>query len=408
MAFVLRGAVAFGAGRWTGSWVTGDSPTSLPFSYALQTPLGEQFEVVAAGEKRSFPVSSSWKGSFSYSPGSGKPAKSVGDTFSLELRPPEYEGAAIRAEGSGRNPVGQYVLVGALDAGSGVLQVERRYTESSKAAKARPRGPRPPRAPAGVDAAEAAEALRRSSGRPVKRPRRALDEDGSERADDDGGGAAGGSSAFESGGAAGEPGAAAAPRSATGDNLRAAGGSVSALGSGRARAAAAVGPAVGSSKGKKVAPKAGAWSAATVLGRDAGAAAGELYEGELLGGMPQGVGTCVYRNGLMYEGQWVSGRESGQGVISGSDDVVLYQGEVLDGLPHGTGAREEGGEGGECISSPPTPTPFLHRCPAQAPTTLGAATGTPASGGTGSSMERASTSLCLARRTTGRCVSPRA
>lgn len=337
MAFVLRGAVAFGAGRWTGSWVTGDSPTALPFSYALQTPLGEQFEVVAAGEKRSFPVTTSWKGAFTFSPGPGKAAKSIGDLFSLELRPPEYEGAAIRAEGKGRNPVGQYVLVGALDAGSGVLQVERRYTESGKAKVGKPRGPRPPRAQAGGDATDAAEAaaaaLRRSSGRPVKRPRRPFDEDEAERVDAEGGGATGGGGSCEAGDASGELPSAAAPRSAAGDSLRGVGGSaVSGLGV-RARAASTAAAPAGSSSskgGKKAPPKAGAWSAAAVLGRDAGAAAGELYEGELLGGLPQGVGTCVYRNGLMYEGQWVAGRECGQGVISGGDDVVLYQGEVLE------------------------------------------------------------------------------
>ncbi|RYG44993.1 hypothetical protein EON67_11110 [archaeon] len=36
----------------------------------------------------------------------------------------------------------------------------------------------------------------------------------------------------------------------------------------------------------------------------AGVLAGELYEGEMASGKPHGHGTCVYRNGLMYEGQW--------------------------------------------------------------------------------------------------------
>ena len=101
--------------------------------------------------------------------------------------------------------------------------------------------------------------------------------------------------------------------------------------------AAAVSQPGGGRGGKKPQSRSSAWAAAAVLGREAGAAVGELYEGEMLGGAPHGTGTCVYRNGLMYEGQWVAGRETGLGVISGSDDVVLYQGEVVDGLPHGSG-----------------------------------------------------------------------
>ncbi len=106
--------------------------------------------------------------------------------------------------------------------------------------------------------------------------------------------------------------------------------------SGGASTVTATTPAL-SMHGRKQA-RSGAWAAASVMHRDAGAATGEIYEGDLMHGMPHGTGVCVYRNGLMYDGQWVAGRESGQGIISDPDDVVVYQGEVLDGTPHGAGA----------------------------------------------------------------------
>lgn len=359
MAFVLRGVMNFADGRWSGSWTAGESSAESPFSYACASPPSEaKVEVKTVGEVRAFPVSSSWKGCFSYT-APGKLSKSIADHFSITLRPPEYEGAALRAEGSGRNQVGQYVLVGALDTASGILQVERRYTESKVSKAGKPRVPRQPRAaaaavvdaPSGPDPSNSASA-RRSSGRPVKRPRRAFDESGSitPRADDAGEAAYSGDE---------QPSLAAArfvnpvpgdgPAASPALVGRSPGGGGAGAAPGRARAASISVPTTGSvaalvggkggGSGKKHQVRAGTWSAAATLGRQAGAAAGEIYEGELLGGLPQGFGTCVYRNGLMYEGQWVAGRECGQGVISGSDDAVIFQGEVHDGLPHGTGTR---------------------------------------------------------------------
>ena len=79
------------------------------------------------------------------------------------------------------------------------------------------------------------------------------------------------------------------------------------------------------------------WYAAHTLPSDAGEAAGEIYEGELVGGRPHGFGTAIYRNGLMYEGSWSRGREHGWGIVSDVDDTVVYAGEVADGVPHGRG-----------------------------------------------------------------------
>ena len=80
------------------------------------------------------------------------------------------------------------------------------------------------------------------------------------------------------------------------------------------------------------------WCAAHVLATSAGPAAGEIYEGETLpGDIPHGYGTCAYRNGLMYEGQWEHGTETGWGTISDVDDIVLYQGDLLHGALTGSG-----------------------------------------------------------------------
>lgn len=355
MAFVLKGVISWQSGLWSGSWTSGDATVESPFSYDLQSmPAGSFLDVLAAGEKRKFPVISAWKGTFSFTAAPGKPAKAIPDHFTLELRPPDYDGAAIRAEGSGRNPVGQYTLVGALDAASGVLEVERRYGGADGKATKTPkrRVPKPPRTAAAEAAApgdapyagDAAAVARRSSGRPVKRRRRSLSEDGS-------GGGLVGEGDDVSGGEGGPPPAPTASRAVAGAAGSSAASSLheypaagrlaspgAALASGRASSRAAAAASLPAGRGgKKPQSRSSAWVAAAVLGREAGAAAGELYEGEMLGGAPHGAGTCVYRNGLMYEGQWVAGRETGLGVISGSDDVVLFQGEVADGLPHGSG-----------------------------------------------------------------------
>ena len=62
-----------------------------------------------------------------------------------------------------------------------------------------------------------------------------------------------------------------------------------------------------------------------------------IYEGEVLNGVPHGRGTLVYPNGLMFEGSWNAGRETGWGVLCGADDEPIWAGEVVDGVPHGSG-----------------------------------------------------------------------
>lgn len=70
---------------------------------------------------------------------------------------------------------------------------------------------------------------------------------------------------------------------------------------------------------------------------EAGSCANELYEGETLGRVPHGCGTCIMKNGLMYEGTWFQGKEYGWGVLSDADDNVLYEGEFADGELNGVG-----------------------------------------------------------------------
>jgi hypothetical protein len=78
-----------------------------------------------------------------------------------------------------------------------------------------------------------------------------------------------------------------------------------------------------------------------LLGDDAGPLCGCLYEGEAADGAPHGYGTLVYASGSMYEGGFVRGRESGKGVLSDGDDVVLYQGDMADGAFNGNGELAE-------------------------------------------------------------------
>lgn len=90
------------------------------------------------------------------------------------------------------------------------------------------------------------------------------------------------------------------------------------------------------------------WRAAHVMSGDGGAggsldggASGggiDVYEGEMAAGLPEGTGTAVYRNGLMYEGGWAGGREHGWGVLTDGDDLILYQGDFAEGTLHGQGS----------------------------------------------------------------------
>lgn len=73
------------------------------------------------------------------------------------------------------------------------------------------------------------------------------------------------------------------------------------------------------------------------LALEAGPLAGDLYEGEMKGGVPDGTGTVIYRSGYMYEGEFSRGVESGWGVLSDPTDITVYEGEVQDGAITGYG-----------------------------------------------------------------------
>ena len=60
------------------------------------------------------------------------------------------------------------------------------------------------------------------------------------------------------------------------------------------------------------------------------------YEGEMVGGQPNGIGKTKLDNGDTYSGEYLHGKKSGKGVyrwINGD----LYEGEHLEGLEHGKG-----------------------------------------------------------------------
>ncbi|QIB27932.1 copper amine oxidase N-terminal domain-containing protein [Caloranaerobacter azorensis] len=60
------------------------------------------------------------------------------------------------------------------------------------------------------------------------------------------------------------------------------------------------------------------------------------YEGELLNGIPNGYGKCVWNNGDIYEGNWFDGQKSGQGkYIWANGDI--YEGNWHEGRIYGKG-----------------------------------------------------------------------
>jgi len=96
---------------------------------------------------------------------------------------------------------------------------------------------------------------------------------------------------------------------------------------------------------------------------------GDVYEGEMKDGWRHGVGLCVFngaarvrvdsnssvvslgssgslgnnipstsgQSGVMYQGQWVRGRENGQGKLMTMEKKVIYEGEWADGKMCGKG-----------------------------------------------------------------------
>lgn len=63
-----------------------------------------------------------------------------------------------------------------------------------------------------------------------------------------------------------------------------------------------------------------------------------VYEGDMVHGMRDGRGVCLYNNGLLYEGEWKDDREHGHGTLRTSDrKMIIYQGEWERGRLHGRG-----------------------------------------------------------------------
>lgn len=57
----------------------------------------------------------------------------------------------------------------------------------------------------------------------------------------------------------------------------------------------------------------------------------------MLNGKQHGYGISLRADGTMYKGQWSTGRESGEGELTGVDGNIIYKGEFLDGYFSGPG-----------------------------------------------------------------------
>lgn len=61
------------------------------------------------------------------------------------------------------------------------------------------------------------------------------------------------------------------------------------------------------------------------------------YSGSYKNNRPEGVGVMKYRNGNIYEGQWLAGKKSGKGLYFWAKDTVQYRGNWLNNQMHGIG-----------------------------------------------------------------------
>lgn len=62
---------------------------------------------------------------------------------------------------------------------------------------------------------------------------------------------------------------------------------------------------------------------------------GDVYEGEIEDGKPDGQGKMTYFNGIIYEGEFKSGKPDGLGKVTYAE--AFYEGEFKDGKPNGQG-----------------------------------------------------------------------
>lgn len=61
------------------------------------------------------------------------------------------------------------------------------------------------------------------------------------------------------------------------------------------------------------------------------------YEGELDGVKPHGKGKAYFKDGRIYEGDWVDGKYEGYGCLYYDNLNLWYEGEWKDGKRHGQG-----------------------------------------------------------------------
>jgi len=64
---------------------------------------------------------------------------------------------------------------------------------------------------------------------------------------------------------------------------------------------------------------------------------GEVYEGEVVDGERDGVGICLFPNGLLYQGKWARGKEHGAGKLMTHGRCLIYDGEWSEGKMSGKG-----------------------------------------------------------------------
>lgn len=63
-----------------------------------------------------------------------------------------------------------------------------------------------------------------------------------------------------------------------------------------------------------------------------------VYEGEMYDGQRDGMGVCLYNNGMLYEGSWRRNLEHGHGVLMTADRKrTIYKGDWEKGRMHGRG-----------------------------------------------------------------------
>lgn len=62
----------------------------------------------------------------------------------------------------------------------------------------------------------------------------------------------------------------------------------------------------------------------------------DIYEGSWKQGLPEGTGTCTWRNGSIYNGNWRKGKLDGSGIMMWSNGDI-FDGCWLNGLMHGQG-----------------------------------------------------------------------